>query len=348
MAVTSYGLNDAETVKLWSRKLFHEALKQTWASKFFGKNSNSLMQIVDDTSKGPGDRVRVTLRMLLSGDGVQGDGTQEGNEEKLTTYTDDLVINQLRHAVRSGGKMSEQRIPFSVREEARLALVDWWADRLDASFMNQLAGNTGQTDTKFTGNNSTTAPDTNHIVYAGSQSSEASLTASDVFSITLIDACVEKAKTLTPQVRPIKYQGGEYHIMFLHPYQVYDLRTNATAGEVTWYDAQKARIQGGQTGMENPIFSGALGVYNGVILHESTRVPSVTANTRRAIFCGAQAGTLAFGRGYGPSKMSWVEELFDYKNQLGVAAGMIFGMKKSIFNSTDFATIVASTYAVAH
>lgn len=32
MANTSYGVNDAEAVKLWSRKLFHEALKATWAS----------------------------------------------------------------------------------------------------------------------------------------------------------------------------------------------------------------------------------------------------------------------------------------------------------------------------
>ena len=69
--------------------------------------------------------------MLLTGDGIEGDGTLEGNKEALTTYTDDVVINQLRHAVRSGGKMSEQRIPFSVREEARLGLQDWWRDRFD-------------------------------------------------------------------------------------------------------------------------------------------------------------------------------------------------------------------------
>ena len=348
MAVTSYGLNSPETVKLWSRKLFHEALKQTWASKFIGKSSNSLVQVKEDTSKGPGDRVRCILRMLLDDDGILGDGTLEGNEEALTTYTDDLVVNQLRHAVRSGGKMSEQRIPFSVREEARMGLTDWWADRIDTAFMNQLGGNTGQTDVRYTGQNSTIAPDTNHVVYAGSQSSEASLTASDVFKITLIDACIEKAKTLSPMIRPIRYQGGDYYVMFLHPYQVYDLRTTVNASEVTWYDAQKARVQGGQTGKENPIFSGALGMYNGVILHESTRVPTVQANTRRAIFAGAQAGMIGFGQGYGENRMSWVEELFDYKNQLGVAAGMIWGLKKTVFNSADFSTITVSTYAVSH
>ena len=71
----------------------------------------------------------------------------------LSFYDDAVLINQLRHAVRSKGKMSEQRVPYSVREEARMGLTDWWADRMDTAFMNQLGGNSNQTDTKFTGNN---------------------------------------------------------------------------------------------------------------------------------------------------------------------------------------------------
>lgn len=88
-----------------------------------------------------------------------------------------------------------------------------------------------------------------------------------------------------------------------------------------------------------------------MIVHESTRCPvvddAVTSNTsyRRAIFCGAQAAGLAFGRDNGPNRMSWVEETFDYGNQLGVSAGCIFGLKKLVFNSADFSTIVVSSYA---
>lgn len=131
MAKTVYGVNDPEAVKLWSRKTMHEALKQTWASNFMGRESNALCQVKDDLSKGPGDRISMILRMQLNGAGVQGDATQEGNEEELVTHVDNIFINQLRHAVRSGGKMTEQRIPFSVREEARMGLQDWWADRID-------------------------------------------------------------------------------------------------------------------------------------------------------------------------------------------------------------------------
>lgn len=367
MATSSWGVGSPEAVKLWSRKLFQEALSQTYAKRFMGKGSGSLCQIVEDTSKGPGDRVRVTLRMLLSGAGIEGDGTLEGNEEALTTYTDNVLIDQLRHAVRSGGKMSEQRIPFSVREEARAGLTDWWADRIDTAFFNQLAGNTAQTDTRYTGHNVTAAPSTNRFFRAGdgstgavgniiaatatSESTLGSHTASAQFKLTHIDHLVKEAKSPSgdaPIIRPVRQGSGEYYVMFLAPEQVIDLKTRATAGEVTWYDAQKAAMQGGRVD-NNPIFTGALGIYNNVVLHESTRVPfaangtTTVTDAKRAIFCGAQASAMAFGRGFGPSRMSWTEELFDYRNQLGVSAGMISGCTKTTFNSEDFGVLVLST-----
>jgi N4-gp56 family major capsid protein len=92
-----------------------------------------VIQIKEETSKSPGDRITVGLRMQLTGDGVSGDGTLEGNEEALTTYSDNVLIDQLRHAVRSAGKMTEQRVPFSVREESRMGLQDWFAGRMDAA-----------------------------------------------------------------------------------------------------------------------------------------------------------------------------------------------------------------------
>lgn len=350
MATTSYGVNHPMAVKAWSRKLLREALKQTWLYKFMGTDSNSIIHIKEDLSKAPGDRVRCGLRMLLSGDGVEGDDTLEGNEEALTVYHDDLLINQLRHAVRSSGKMSEQRIPFSVREEARLGLQDWFADRIDTAGMNQLGGNTGQTDTRFTGHNTVTAYSTTRAIWpvaAGdkTEADVASEATSAVMSLQLIDYAVELAHTTSPMIRPVKVNGEDKYVLFLHPYQITDLRTSTSTGQ--WLDIQKAAMQGGQVS-KNPIYTGAHGEYNGVIIHSSTRVPSVTANVRRGIFCGAQAGILAFGQGYGENTMSWVEELFDYGNQLGVSAGLIWGLKKSIYNSVDYSTIVIPTYAVAH
>jgi N4-gp56 family major capsid protein len=99
MATTSYGVNHALAVKVWAKKLFVEALKQTRYEQFKGKSgTDSLITLKNDLSKGAGDRIRVGLRMQLTGAGVSGDDTLEGNEEALTTYSDDLFIDQLRHA----------------------------------------------------------------------------------------------------------------------------------------------------------------------------------------------------------------------------------------------------------
>ncbi len=350
MATTSYGVNDALAVKLWSKTLIREALKATYAFRFMGETDDALCQIKNETSKSAGDKITYGLRMQLAGDGVQGDGTLEGNEEALTTYADALYIDQLRHAVRSAGKMSEQRVPFSVREEAMSGLRDWWSGRIDYWFFNQLAGNTLVTDVRYTGLQATIAPTSGQLLIQG-QTTENSITSSDTFTLGLIDRAVTLAKTLTPVIRPLMVDGQPMYVAFLHPYQVYSLRISTTTGQ--WLDIQKAAMTGGEIS-DNPIFTGALGMYNNVVLHEAFRLPNAQttagaskANTKRAVFAGAQAAVFATGRTNDPEKPNWVEQLFDYGNQLGVAGGMIAGLKKSVFNSNDFGTIVLSSYAAA-
>lgn len=358
MAATNYGVNHPYAVKAWSRKLYHDAIGESFLGKFMGKSDSSLFQVKDELKKDAGDKVTFGLRTLLTGNGVQGDDTLEGNEEALTTYTDSVFINQIRHAVRSGGKMSEQRVPFSVREEARMGLQDWWIERLETSAANQLTGNTDQADTKFTGNNATVAPTaSSRIIVGGSEGTEASLSATTTHAIKLadLDKAVAIAKTAVAggrqRIRPIRVDGKQLYVCFLHPDQIYQLRRDAsTAGN--FYDIQKAMLQGGKIS-DNAIVTGGDFIYNNVIVHEWSYLPNVAAsvtnstNYRRGVFCGAQAMAMAFGQGSNGTNASWEEELFDYGNQLGVGAGMILGMKKTVFNSIDFATIVLSGYAPA-
>ena len=88
MASTAYGVNSNEAVKLWRRNLWVETLKHTTMAPLMGTTSDAIIQVMDDTQKSAGDRIRVTLRMLLTSDGVEGDSTLEGEEEALVTYTD--------------------------------------------------------------------------------------------------------------------------------------------------------------------------------------------------------------------------------------------------------------------
>lgn len=357
MAQTTFATGNPLTVKLWAKKLFAETMKQTWFAKFMGTSSNSLIQVYDDASKEMGgDRVRVGLRMLLTGSGIQGDDTLEGNEEALTTYSTDVLINQLRHAVRTSGRLSQQRTAFDIREEAMQGLADWMAERIETWAANQLTGNTAVTDTRFTGNNACVAPSSAYQLFptgsftAPTAESSLSNTTNHAFNLQMLDRAVARARTFSPRIRPLRINGDEYYAAFLHPFQVFQLRTSTNTGQ--WLDIQKAAFAASNSAASSPIFTGALGIYNGVVLHECPYLPAFaaandsTTNVRRAVFCGAQAAIMATGReGGSATKFNWVEELFDYGNQVGVSVGMMGGLVKTQFNSTDFATITLSTYS---
>ena len=54
------------------------------------------------------------------------------------------------------------------------------------------------------------------------------------------------------------------------------------------------------------------------------------------------------GRQYGGGAWKWVESMRDYDDKRYVAAKLLWGVKKDVFNSTDRGCIVISTYAKAH
>lgn len=364
MANTGFSVNHALARKAWSKELWYEALKDAYIGRFIGEGSDSLIQNHVDLKKGKGDRITVGLRMQLSGDGIQGDNTLEGNEEALQTYSQNVTIDQLRHAVRSQGKMSEQRVLFDLREECLMGLKDWWADRIDTWFFNQVCGNIVQSDTRYTGNQAIITLDANHIVRGRSllltanDSMLTANTATQQFGLQMIDYAVELAKTgvsgTSVPIRPLNVEGwpDPVYVAFLHPYQITDMRTSTDTNQ--WQDIQQAAMQGGNV-TKNPIFTGALGMYNGTLLYESSRIPlgvstagAAVSGVRRGVLCGAQAAHIAFGADNSPDAFSWVEELFDYGNQLGVAAGSIAGLVASAYNSSRFGSIVMASAAAKH
>lgn len=366
MTTTSYGVNDALAVKLWSKSLDHEALKYTDIGPLIGDDANSIIHRKTEMQKGPGDKVTFGIRMQLSGAGFTENQLAEGNGESLTTYNDALTVNELGHVVgvKSENTIDQQRVPFNLRQEARSGLSDWWAKRYSVSFFNQVCGYTVQGDTRYTG--LTAAIAATRIIRQSARANDESLVAADTFTLDLIDKAKEAAIVATPKIRPISVKGRgsadgrrdynatltDKYVMYLHPYQVTDLRKNTSTGQ--WLDIQKAAYMGmGATG--NPIYSGALGEYNGVILRQAfdvtTGVTSAGAdspNVRRAVLLGGQAAMIGFGQKNSPSKFRWNEELFDHKRRLEVSAWSIFGMKKTQYNASDYGVVVVSTYAVAH
>jgi N4-gp56 family major capsid protein len=366
MAEKTFGVNDALSNKLWAAKFLKEVEKKTYFGKFMGAGEDNIIQLKTETGKSAGDKVTCGLVMQLNGDGVTESQILEGNEEDLTTYDDSILNNELYHAtrVRNKGSIDQQRVPENLRSIGRNRLSQWFSTRMDTTMFLHLCGYTGDSFSRdnqtvdpslavYNGNNSITAPTSGTVVWAGGNSADSGLTSAtdDKFILPLIDDALLIAKTASPMVNPIMVGGEPKYVLFLHPSQVKDLRTDVSTSRVTWFDTQRAQLQGGQSASANGIYSGALGEYNGVILHEAYRIPNglngstVVANSKRAVMCGAQAGMLAYGREYGGStKFKWAEELFDYKRSLGIGLGTVWGIKKCVFNSADFATVVIATY----
>lgn len=354
MATWTQSTSDGLTNKRWAKYMMAQMLQETWFLRLASKEDNSAVLIVDDLQKHAGDQVTYGVSQLMSGPGVLDLNTLTGQEEAVQTYSDSLFIHELAHATLLVGAISNQRVLYDRRKIGRNRLADWYAARVDHAAANQLAGISAQTDTRYTGLQAAVAPSSGRQVFPTAVSpitDAASLGSGNIMDITMLDRAKLKAKSLTTGIRPVKVGGKTFFVTILHPTQVTDLRTNTSTGQ--WLDIQKAAMTGGDIG-DNPIFWSALGMYNQVLIHENPRIPNaqsnagaLVANTKRGLFLGAQACTLAFGRSEGETqKFRWLEEMRDFGRQLGVGVSGVWGMKKIVYNSVDFGVIVLDTYGL--
>jgi len=361
MAITRIGVNDPKAVKKYSAALAVDTIRKSYFGKRFMGDENQPFLIRKDLEKDAGDAISYDLSLQLTQAPTEGDNILEGNEEALTFATDSLTIDQMRFGANAGGRMTRKRTLHDLRSVAKARLSDKWALALDELCFMYLSGIRGinadfsypASYTGFAGN-AFAAPDAQHHIFGGTALSNATITNADGMSLAVIDRLVAHAQTMgggtqhVPRITPIDIEGGKHYVLVLHPYQVYQLRTNTAAGQ--WLDIQRALATA--VGKESPLFTGALGMYNGVIIHEHQAIirqsnGGVGANlpTARALFMGAQAGCIAFGSTGNGMRFDWNEETRDNGNQLVVTSSSIVGVKKTTFNGLDFGVMAIDTFA---
>jgi len=363
---------DALRPQIWEKELYKDAIDNLYFSKngMMGKSTNSIIQIKDDLAKNKGDTITVPLTVKLSGNGVSGDSELEGNEEAISAYSDDIAIDQIRNAVRLTGLLDEQKNSYNMRSDAKEKLSTWLQEFIERQMFLKLAGVGHASLTDVNGNvvsanynwsntgDQVPTADTgagygDRYICADYTTGADSLASTDLITPELISRAKVKAQTASPKVLPIRMDGKDYYVMFVHPWQAYDLKNNATFAQ--------ARREAEVRGKSNPIFTGALGVWDGVVLHEHEYVPfldidvvghnfyataagtNISADCFRALLCGRQAAVFAkskFGKG-------WVEKTFDYENKTGFATRLIGGIQKITFNSKDYGVVAVDTAATA-
>jgi N4-gp56 family major capsid protein len=288
--------------EIWAQRVYQEALAKMWWERFTGLEGSG-MPVVRKTEllTQPGDTIHVTRLADLTGDGVSGETTAEGTEEKLSIATIDLIPDWIRKPTSVTGKANKQSMQ-NFRQQAMMSLSRWLAKKMDrdkwtaASLTTPVGFDTAVIETIYGG----TATSVNEIVATDDYSvaeirkAAAQLRASDISGISI------------PGL-----PGMEYYPNFIHPYQALSLKQDSE-----WINAQhNSAIRG----KDNPMFTGALGEIDGVVIYETTHCKralnanSPAVQTARAIMMGAEA--LAHAENIG---LGWKEQFRDYEFEQGI------------------------------
>lgn len=344
--------NDALTRKRWAKDLFSIILPAMEFNSLVGTGADSIVQIRTELAKGEGDQISFGIRLPLVGEGVVGNDKIEGNEEALRLRDFKMTIEELNHAVDTGGKMEEQRIPYNLMQEGKDGLQEWWSDKLSNYIINVLAGNS---KFKIAGKDfgqAITEPDTAHFV-TPADVAEASLDVTAAMNLDFLDRMKQKAEigdipNGVFKLRPCIMGGKNKYKVYMHTYVFDQLRKNTNVAQ--WGDLVRSAGKLGDPQAEIE--------YNGMVIYKSERMPKTVdlgsnAGIYRTVLLGAQAACWAWG-GAGESKssvMAFVPYTRDADRFAMVRGGGIFGCKKVGFAAAkggatliDYGVIAAATY----
>jgi N4-gp56 family major capsid protein len=348
--LTNFGLLTAEQKTVWSMDLWKQARNMSFVNKFLGKGPNSLIQHITELKKSEkGARAVITLLADLTGDGVAGDRTLEGNEEQMQTFDQVIKIDQLRHANRHEGKMADQKSVVEFRGNSKDVLAYWLADRVDQMAFLTMAGislvkkNNGATrvgsDLPYLEFAADISAPTNGRRFRWDNSAKGLIAQGASSAVTATDypaweLFVQlKAAAKDRYIRGVTEGGGEetYHA-FLTPQAMARLKLDPT---------YLLNLRHAQNDKNSALFTGSSVKIDGIYLHEFRHVPNTvgaisgakygasgTVDGCQILFCGAQAlGMADIGNA------EWNEKGFDYDNQQGISVGKILGFLKPKFGS---------------
>lgn len=348
---STHGLSNQQ----WDAKLSTD-----WLGRLIFKNAMSttgmnVIKVQEQLTKAAGDKVTIGLRAALAGEGVTGSSQLEGHEESLQFSYQDVSIDQIRHAVELTGRMSQKRVAFNLREEARMGLTDWLAYKNQRDIVkcfSNIGSTTAYGDADETAKDAWLVANKDRVVFGAASAAYTDHSAdlllldgtADKLTAKVISTAKRKAKLANPKIRPvqIKQERGmvECYVMYVTPYQFRDL-----LADTTFSQAQREAMARKEN---HPLFMGQNQLYwDGVLVVECEdclNLPNVgsgsTTDVGVAALCGAEAVVFALGGYENGQRMLWEEEHYDYKEKQGFAIGQIRGIQQSCFNGNVMHSMV--------
>lgn len=328
---------------------------------------------VTDLTRQPGDEVEMDIVFKLNQRPTMGDKKLEGRGENLEQASFKLKINQARHMVNAGGRMSQKRTKHNLSRTARTLLGTYYNDLSDQIATVQLFGARGDAtaddiivplagDTEFADImvNDVTPPTYERQMYGGDATSLETIDSADLFTLDVVDNLSLFINEMAHPLAPIKLGADEmagdspYYVMFVTPRQWNDWYTSTSGKD---WQMMAAAISRGK-GFTHPLFKGDVAMLRNILVRQYTGMPIrfnagsnvtvckndpnattdvMTAATRieRGLLLGGQALANAYGSGEWGSPFALHTEKTDHENTTETSIRWINGLKKIRFRQKD-------------
>ena len=324
--------------KLWEKRFFKEYVQDNLFSQFMGSDENAIIQVRDELGTRKGKSITFAKVDRLTGSGVTGSSTLEGNEEAMDDRSMEVVVDKIRNAVRIP-EIEQFKSALDLHDAARATLLTWAMEELrdrvilrlgDINGIAFLSSSDAQRDTWLV-DNADRVLFGDEIVNATTNDHSVATTTialADKLDAAALSLMKRIALSANPKIKPISVQGGKrFFVVYAGPLSFRDLKDDATIK-----NAQRdvsIRMQ------NNKLFKGGDIEWDGMIVHEVDDIAQVlnvgasgTVDVAPVYLCGAQAFGMAWGK-----RWKTVTETFDYGDKVGVGIEAIYGLEKLTFGT---------------
>ncbi|EAA9090342.1 N4-gp56 family major capsid protein [Salmonella enterica subsp. enterica serovar Oranienburg] len=324
---------------------------------------------ITDLKKERGDEVSFSIMHKLSKLPTMGDQRIEGRGEDLSRADFSLRIDQGRHLVDAGGRMSQQRTKFNLVSSARTLLGTYFNDLQDQCAVVHMAGARGDfmaddvivplashRDFKEIMINDVMPPTHDRHFFGGDATSLEAVDPSDVFTLSLVDNMALFIDEMAHPLQPIRMKGDElygedpYYVLYVTPRQWNDWYTSTSGKD---WNQMMVRAVNRSKGFNHPLFKGECAMWRNILVRKYAGMPirfytgsrvwisnnnlaattqqiEVKTNIDRAMLLGAQALANAYGQKDG-GHFNLVQKKTDMDNRTEIAINWINGLKKIRF-----------------
>jgi N4-gp56 family major capsid protein len=326
------------TPQQWDDKFFTAYVRDNRFKRYMGTDENSIIQLKEDLTVKKGNKVTFALVNELTGDGVTGNQTLEGNEEGLDSRSFGVTVAPLRHAV-AVDEWDEQKSAIDLRDAAKTMLKLWAMSKMRDHIIRALGSINGvvYSSASESEKDAWLADNADRVLFGAAKSNNASNdhsaalanvdNTSDKLSPGIGRLAKRMAQTASPKIRPIRLNNDEeWYVMFCNPQAFRDLSANSEMQQLN----RDARARG----LDNPLFTGGDLVADGIIYREIPEISVISGVGASNIdvapnyLCGAQALGVAWAK-----RTKTTTDVRDYGFVHGVGISEIRGIEKMLFGS---------------